>query len=63
MLMALERLRSEWRFELIEIDIDNDRQLRETYKNRVPLLNDDQGRCLSEFFLDQETLLSYLRGA
>lgn len=62
MLMELERLQSEWRFELIQIDIDHDTQLDRTYQTRVPLLMDRQGRCLSEYFLDQETLLRYLKG-
>jgi hypothetical protein len=63
MYLALQRLKAQWRFELIEIDIDRDPQVRQAYQSRVPLLNDHQGRCLSEYYLDQETLLSYLQGA
>ncbi|MES9946987.1 glutaredoxin family protein [Candidatus Thiodiazotropha sp. CDECU1] len=63
MLQELERLQTEWRFELIEVDIDRYPAIREKYHTRIPLLEDHQGRCLSEYFLDQATLLSYLQGA
>jgi hypothetical protein len=61
--LALEQLKAQWRFELIEIDIDRDPQVCQAYQARVPLLNDHKGRCLSEYYLDQETLLRYLQGA
>jgi glutathione S-transferase len=63
MLLELERLQGEWRFELIEVDIDDDPVLREKYQTRIPLLQDHQGRCISEHFLDQVALLRYLQGA
>ncbi|MES9987432.1 MAG: glutaredoxin family protein [Candidatus Thiodiazotropha endolucinida] len=63
MLMELERLQAEWGFELIKVDIDRNPNSREKYQIRIPILEDDQGRCLSEYFLDQETLLRYLQGA
>jgi glutathione S-transferase len=63
MLLALERLQAKWPFELIEVDIDDNPALREKYQTRIPLLEDHQGRCISEYFLDQVTLLRYLEGA
>jgi glutathione S-transferase len=63
MLLELKRLQKEWKFELIEVDIDHNPDVRERYHSRVPLLEDHQGRCLSEYYLDQATLLSYLQGA
>ncbi|MBT3046366.1 MAG: glutaredoxin family protein [gamma proteobacterium symbiont of Ctena orbiculata] len=63
MLQELKRLQTEWRFELIEIDIDRYPEIRDSYDTRIPLLEDNQGRCLSEYFLDQASLLSYLQGA
>ncbi|PUB83867.1 MAG: hypothetical protein B6D72_10070 [gamma proteobacterium symbiont of Ctena orbiculata] len=63
MLQELKRLQTEWRFELIEIDIDRYPEFRDSYHTRIPLLEDNQGRCLSEYFLDQASLLSYLQGA
>ncbi|MES9848407.1 MAG: glutaredoxin family protein [Candidatus Thiodiazotropha sp.] len=63
MLMELERLQAEWGFELIEVDIDRNPAIREKYQTRIPILEDHQGRCLSEYFLDQVTLLRYLQGA
>jgi hypothetical protein len=61
--LELERLKTRWRFELIEIDIDRDPRVRQAYQTRVPLLSDHQGRCLSEYYLDPVTLLRYLQGA
>ncbi|MCU7917400.1 MAG: glutaredoxin family protein [Candidatus Thiodiazotropha sp. (ex Dulcina madagascariensis)] len=63
MLEDLARLRREWEFELIEVDIDQRPEIREKYHARVPVLESAQGLCLSEHFLDQATLLSYLQGA
>jgi glutathione S-transferase len=63
MLLALERLQAVWPFKLIEVDIDDNPALREKYQTRIPLLEDHQGRCISEYFLDQVTLLRYLQGA
>ncbi len=63
MLQELQRLRQEWKFEIIEIDIDRYPEIRDSYHTRIPLLEDSQGRCLSEYFLDQMTLLRYLQGA
>jgi glutathione S-transferase len=63
MLLELERLQEEWRFELIEVDINGDPALQEKYQTRIPLLQDHQGGCISEHFLDQVALLRYLRGA
>jgi glutathione S-transferase len=63
MLQELQRLQLEWRFEIIEIDIDRYPEFRESCLTRIPLLEDSQGRCLSEYFLDQMTLLRYLQSA
>jgi hypothetical protein len=63
MLLELEGLQAEWQFKVIEVDIDGDSALLEKYGTRIPLLEDHQGRCISEYFLDQVTLLRYLRGA
>ncbi|MES9811486.1 MAG: glutaredoxin family protein [Candidatus Thiodiazotropha sp.] len=63
MLMELVRLQAEWDFEIIEVDIDCNPAIREKYRTRIPLLEDHQGRCLSEYFLDQVALLRYLQGA
>jgi glutathione S-transferase len=63
MLLELEQLQAEWLFELIKVDIDSDSALREKYNTRIPLLEDHSGRCISEYFLDQVTLLSYLQDA
>ncbi|MCU7904684.1 MAG: glutaredoxin family protein [Candidatus Thiodiazotropha sp. (ex Epidulcina cf. delphinae)] len=63
MLEDLARLRAEWVFDLVEVDIDRRPEIREKYHTRVPVLENAQGRCLSEHFLDQATLLSYLQGA
>ncbi|MES9968850.1 MAG: glutaredoxin family protein [Candidatus Thiodiazotropha sp.] len=63
MLLELERLQREFKFELIQVDIDRYPAIRDNYRTRIPLLEDHQGRCLSEYFLDQATLLSYLKGA
>jgi len=62
MLEELIRLRSEWKFDLIEVDIDRSPEIREEYNTRIPFLEDAQGSCLSEYYLDQVTLLRYLRG-
>ncbi|MCU7802615.1 MAG: glutaredoxin family protein [Candidatus Thiodiazotropha sp. (ex Lucinoma borealis)] len=63
MLEELIRLRSEWQFDLIEVDIDRSPEIREKYNTQIPLLEDAQGSCLSEYYLDRATLLRYLRGA
>lgn len=63
MLQELQRLQQEWKFEIIEIDIDRYPEIRDSYHTRIPLLEDSQGRCLCEYFLDQMTLLRYLQGA
>lgn len=62
MLAELKRLQREWQFEIIEVDIDRYPEIRDSYSTRIPLLEDHQGRCLSEYFLDQMTLLRYLQG-
>jgi len=63
MLVHLERLRLGGPFELELIDVDDHPSVPERYRLRVPLLEDAaEGRCLSEYYLDEATVLSYLRG-
>ena len=60
----LEELRRAWHFELELIDVDAATQvIREGYQQRVPLLEAVDGLCLSEYYLDEVTVLSYLQGA
>lgn len=60
MLQALERLRDELGFQLIDIDIDSDPVLRSRYDTRVPVLADgDIEICY--YFLEESRLRAHLR--
>ena len=63
MAIHLEDLRRSWEFELEQVDVDSDATLRERYHTRVPVLEDADGNCLSEYFLDQASVLNYLQSA
>ena len=63
MAIHLEQLQQAMAFDLERIDIDGDPALRERYNSRVPVLEDADGNCLSEYFLDQVSVLNYLRSA
>lgn len=62
MAIHLEQLRQTRAFELEMIDVDRDETIRDRYHTRVPVLEDPDGNCLSEYFLDQAAVLSYLQG-
>ena len=49
MLLELERLQMEWKFELIEVDIDRYPAIREKFQTRIPLLEDHQGGVISTY--------------
>ncbi len=49
--------------EVNEVDIDQDSALKTVYGHRIPLLLDESGACLSEYYLDPKQLLSYLQGS
>jgi hypothetical protein len=57
----LDALRRDWHFEIERIDVDSDIAHRERYHSRVPVLEDADGNCLSEYFLDLSSVLSYLQ--
>ena len=63
MAIHLEALREDWLFDLERIDVDSDASLRARYNSRIPLLEDADGNCLSEYYLDQERVLRYLQDA
>ncbi|MEJ2610079.1 MAG: glutaredoxin family protein [Candidatus Thiodiazotropha sp.] len=63
MLQALSELKSERDFEIIEVDIDRYPEKSQGYALRIPLLENPEGECLSEHFIDRERLLSYLQSA
>lgn len=44
------------------IDIDRSADERSAYRTRIPVLENPEGECLSEYFLDEDALLSYLDG-
>ncbi len=62
MLQALEGLRDELGFQLVDIDIDTDAALRSKYDTRVPVLADgDVEICY--YFLEESRLRAHLRPA
>jgi hypothetical protein len=63
MLEQLEALKSELGFQLQQLDVDADAQLRARYHTRVPVLEDAEGNLLSEVFLDPVSVMSYLQDA
>ena len=44
------------------IDIDHRAEAWSAYRTRIPVLESPEGECLSEHFLDEDALLSYLEG-
>ena len=62
MLSQLNELQNGNRFSLELIDVDQDTATRMHYNARVPVLETAEGECLSEYFLDENRLLSYLDG-
>ncbi|MEJ2393910.1 MAG: glutaredoxin family protein [Candidatus Thiodiazotropha sp.] len=63
MLEQLEALKSELGFQLQQLDVDADAQLRARYHTRVPVLEDAEGNLLCEVFLDPVSVMSYLQDA
>ena len=60
MLQALEALRDELGFQLVDIDIDSDPALRHRYDTRVPVLADaDVEICY--YFLEESRLRAHLQ--
>jgi hypothetical protein len=55
---------SRWhgKFSLELIDVDSAATELFSYQARIPVLETPQGKCLSEYFLDEDALLSYLDG-
>jgi hypothetical protein len=58
--LAPYRQRGQLALELIDIDRSGDE--RSAYRTRIPVLENLDGECLSEYFLDEVALLSYLEG-
>jgi glutaredoxin len=58
---ALERVRQDIAFELVERDIEDDAQLLRAYFERIPVVTLD-GRELFEFFVDEDALRRALAG-
>lgn len=63
MLEQLAELAQTAVFELQQVDVDDDAETRARYHTRVPVLEDTHGNLLSEIYLDQVTVLNYLRDA
>jgi len=60
MMQALERLRPELGFQLLDVDIDSDPELRSRYHTRVPVLAaGDVEICY--YFLEEASLRAHLR--
>ena len=60
MLRELEQLRSERAVSLTLVDVDTRPELRSRYGDRVPVLEDAQGREICHLFLDPERLQRYM---
>ena len=60
MMQALERLRPELGFELLEVDIDDDPGLRLRYDTRVPVLAAGKVE-ICYYFLEEARLRAHLR--
>ncbi len=61
MLAQLEELGQTIDFELLKIDVDGDAPAGAHYRDRVPVLEDADGKRLSEIYLDQVTVMNYLQ--
>jgi glutaredoxin len=57
---ALERVRAETPFRLVEIDIESDDALHREYLERIPVVELD-GEELFEYFVDEATLAARVR--
>jgi glutaredoxin len=57
---ALERVRGEHPFELVEIDIESDDALHRAYLERIPVVELD-GEHLFDHFVDETALAARLR--
>jgi thioredoxin reductase (NADPH) len=62
MLAALEVLRGEFQFDIEVLDVDEDPALEARYNELVPVLEDESGRELCHYFLDEPKVREYLRG-
>ena len=60
MLQELERLRTELGFELLDVDIDADMELRRRYDTRVPVLADGEVE-ICYYFLEEARLRAHLQ--
>ena len=60
MLASLEALRSEFGFELRQIDVDSDSAAEEKYDELVPVLTDASGNELCHYHLDEPRVRDYL---
>jgi glutaredoxin len=56
---ALEKLRAEVEFELVEVNIETDDALHAAYLERIPVICLD-GEHVSDYFLDEPTLTARL---
>ena len=59
---AIQRVRRELFFSLIEVDIEADDRLHRAYLERIPVVEVD-GRELFEYFVDEDGLRDALRAA
>ena len=57
---ALERVREQTSFELVEIDIESDDALHRAYLERIPVVEVD-GEDLFEHFVDEAMLAARIR--
>jgi len=62
MLERLEAYQQAGRLRLELIDVDRRDVDLSAYRTRIPVLETPDGECLSEYFLDEDRLLSYLDG-
>ena len=63
MVSDLQRLVQDRGFHLELIDVERTPGKLDAYGSRVPVLESPDGECLSEYFLDEDKLMSYLRRA
>jgi len=60
MMQALERLRPELGFQLLDVDIDSDPELQHRYDTRVPVLADGEVE-ICYYFLEEAHLRAHLQ--
>ncbi len=63
MASELQRLVQHRDFHLELVDVERTPGKLDAYGSRVPVLESQDGECLSEYFLDEDKLMSYLSGA